>query len=377
MALVRHPGFASEPVRRYLGINHISARQGTRTITITSHIRSTRSGPLGLIELRRPTSINALTGPMLRELTDVLENWRTDPAVSIVVLRGEGVRGFCAGGDIKDFHEAVTNGGHSGFLDLLSLEFRLDQMIASYPKPVLTLVHGLCMGGGIGLASHAAIRIATPEAHYAMPEARIGYSPDVGATHLMARAPGHLGEYLVLTGDTFTGADAVELGFADMLVDGDRFEEVIEALPDFEAMPAPDIAAGLEVFFGSFAVSPLASAQPWIDAAFGAPTPEQILERLDAMVHPAARAAAARMRANCPTSLQCALLAVRAAREADHLPSALARELRVADYLMHRDDLAEGIRAQVIDKDRSPAWNPAELAQVDRQAIAAVIADPQ
>ena len=193
----------------------------------------------------------------------------------------------------------------------------------------------------------------------------------------MARAPGRLGEYLVLTGDTFTGADAVELGFADMLVDAERFEEVIEALPDLEAMPAPDIAAGLEVFFGSFAASPLASAQPWIDEAFGAPTLEQILERLDAMAHPAARAAAARMRANCPTSLQCALLAVRAAREADHLPSALERELRVADYLMHRDDLAEGIRAQVIDKDRSPAWNPAELAQVDREAIAAVIAVPQ
>lgn len=348
-----------------------------RTITITTHINSSVLGPLGLVVLQRPGRINALTRTMLQELTDVLTAWRDDPRVSMVVLRGQRERGFCAGGDIKDFHHAVTNGEHDRFLDLLSMEFRLDAMIASYPKPVITLVHGLCMGGGIGLASHAAIRITTPEAEYAMPEVRIGYSPDVGTTHLSALAPGHLGEYLVLTADTFTGADAVELGFADMLVDHERFEEIIEALPDFEAMPAPDIAAGLEVFFGSFAASPLAGAQPWIDAAFGAPTLEEILGRLDAMVHPAARAAAARMRANCPTSLEYALLAVRAARESDHLASALERELRVADYLMHRNDLAEGIRAQVIDKDRSPAWNPAELAHVDLEAIAAVIADPE
>ena len=330
-----------------------------------------------MLVLQRPEHINALTRTMLQELTDVLTAWREDPRVSMVVLRGEGMRGFCAGGDIKDFHHAVTNGGHARFLDLLALEFRLDEMISNYPKPVITLVHGLCMGGGIGLASHAAIRIAAPDAHYALPETRIGYSPDVGGTLLSARAPGHLGEYLVLTADTFTGADAVELGFADMLVDVERFEEVIEALPDFESMPAAEIEAGLEVLFGSFAASPLASAQPWIDAAFGAPTIGEILERLDGMTHSAAAEAAAGMRTNCPTSLECALLAVRAAREEDHLPSALARELRVADYLMHRDDLAEGIRAQVIDKDRSPVWNPADLVQVDREKIAAVIADPQ
>ena len=344
---------------------------------ITTLIDSAVLGPLGLVVLRRPERINALTRAMLQELTDVLTAWREDPRVSMVVLRGEGARGFCAGGDIKDFHHAVTHGQHRDFHELLALEFRLDHMIATYPKPVLTLVHGLCMGGGIGLASDAAIRIATPGAQYAMPETRIGYSPDVGATHLSARAPGHLGEYLVLTAQTFTGADAVELGFADMLVEEERFEEVLEALPDFESMPAPDLAAGLEVLFGSFAPSPLASARPWIDEAFGAPTLEGILERLDAMAHPAAREAARQVRANCPTSLECALGAVRAAREADHLPSALARELRVADYLMHRGDLAEGIRAQVIDKDRHPVWNPAEPAHVDREEVAAVIADPE
>ncbi len=345
-----------------------------RTITITTDIHSTVNASLGLIELRRPASINALTLPMLQELTDILTAWKDDPQVSMVVLRGTGERGFCAGGDIKDFHRAIIEDDHAGFLELLSLEFDLDAMIATYAKPFITLVHGLCMGGGIGLASHASVRATAPDARFAMPETRIGYSPDVGGTHLMARAPGHLGEYLVLTASTFTGADAVELGFADMLVDPERFEEVIDALSDFESMPAPQVAAGLEVLFGSVAPSPLSAEQPWIDEAFGAPDLAGILSRLDAMAHSGAAEAAAAIRANCPTSLQSALCAVRAAREEDHLRSALDRELRLADYLMHRPDLAEGIRAQVIDKDRNPAWSPARIDQVDREAIASIVA---
>lgn len=313
---------------------------------------------------------------MLQELSDTLEVWKHDPGISMVVLRGAGERGFCAGGDIKDFHRAVTTDSHRDFVDLLSLEFDLDATIATYPKPLLTLAHGLCMGGGIGLASHAAIRIATPESSYAMPEVRIGYSPDVGGTHLMALAPGHLGEYLCLTASTFSGVDAVELGFADMLVSEEKFEDVLDTLPDFDGMDAVDIAAGLEVLFGSFASSSLMAAQPWIDAAFSAPTLEAILERLDSMTHSAAAGAAAQMRANCPTSMECALQAVRAARAEDHLRGALDRELRLAEYLMHRSDLAEGIRAQVIDKDRNPVWVPDSIQAVDLAAITAVVADP-
>lgn len=345
-----------------------------RTNTITSNIHSTINGSLGLIELRRPASINALTLPMLQALTDILTGWKDDPRVAMVVLRGAGERGFCAGGDIKDFHRAIIENDHAGFLGLLSLEFDLDALIAIYPKPVITLVHGLCMGGGIGLASHASIRITAADARFAMPETRIGYSPDVGGTHLMARAPGHVGEYLVLTASTFTGADAVEFGFADMLVDPERFDEVIEALSDFESMSSPQIAAGLEVLFGSVAPSRLAAALPWIDEAFGAPDLAGILERLDAMNHADAAEAAAAIRANCPTSLESALAAVRAARAEDHLRSALDRELRLADYLMHRADLAEGIRAQVIDKDRNPAWSPARIDYVDRAGIASIVA---
>lgn len=335
------------------------------------------NGNLGILVLDRPAKINALNYSMLLELRDQFAVWKTDPKISMVVLRGNGDRGFCAGGDIKDFHQAVSNGNHQDFADLLSLEFELDAMIAAYPKPVITLAHGLCMGGGIGLASHASIRIATPDSKYAMPEVRIGYTPDVGGSHLMALAPGFIGEYLVLTAATFSGIDAVELGFADMLVEAEKFDEVIEALPDFAAMDAAAIAAGLEVLLGTFAPSPLISAQPWIDHAFSAPTLGEILERLDQMSHSAAAEAAAAMRENCPTSMESALQSVRAARAEDHLQSALDRELRLAKYLMYRPDLSEGIRAQVIDKDRNPSWEPATLAEVDVSSLAELILEPR
>lgn len=222
-----------------------------RSFVISSIITASTHGSLGLVMLRRPEAINALTLGMLEDLTRIFTDFRSDNKISMVILQGAGARGFCAGGDIKDFHAAVSSGEHQRFLELLRLEFALDEMIANYPKPVITMVHGLCMGGGIGLASHASIRITTPEARFALPEARIGYSPDVGSTLLMARAPGHVGEYLALTGTSFTGADAVELGFADMMVSQDRFEEIFEALPDFDSMPAAEIAAGLEVLLAS------------------------------------------------------------------------------------------------------------------------------
>lgn len=344
-----------------------------RSFVISSIITASTHGSLGLVMLRRPEAINALTLGMLEDLTRIFTDFRSDNKISMVILQGAGARGFCAGGDIKDFHAAVSSGEHQRFLELLRLEFALDEMIANYPKPVITMVHGLCMGGGIGLASHASIRITTPEARFALPEARIGYSPDVGSTLLMARAPGHVGEYLALTGTSFTGADAVELGFADMMVSQDRFEEIFEALPDFDSMPAAEIAAGIEVLFGFFAASPLASQQPWIDAAFCAPTVPEIIQRLSTMRHPAAAEALAAIQANSPTSLHCALGAVRAARTEDHLRSALDRELRVAEYLMYRGDLTEGIRAQVIDKDRSPRWSPLTVDPATEREIAALI----
>lgn len=343
---------------------------------MSHHVISAVADGLGIITLDRPSKINALTGPMLRELARVLKAWAEEPTVKTVLILGNGERGFCAGGDIKDFHTAITSGNHQDFSDVLAGEFATNLLIATYPKPVASMMHGLTMGGGVGLGSHAGIRIVAPNAKLGMPEVKIGYSPDVGGTHLLGNAPGRLGEYLAMTGTTMDAADAIHAGFADFMVSAEDFDDVLATLPDLAGLPATEASMALEILLGTPARSTLAARQPWIDEIFSAPTSARILELLDAAGHPGAREAAEMIRANSPLGVETALQAVRAARAENHLASALERELRIAEFLMHEPDLAEGIRAQVIDKDRNPAWIPASAADLDLARIAAVIADP-
>ncbi|GAA4368043.1 enoyl-CoA hydratase/isomerase family protein [Paeniglutamicibacter cryotolerans] len=343
---------------------------------MSHHVSSTVADGLGIITLDRPSKINALTGGMLRELARTLTTWADNPAVKTVLLLGNGERGFCAGGDIKDFHTAIVSGNHSDFTGILAGEFAMNLIIATYPKPVASMMHGLTMGGGVGLGSHAGIRIVAPNSKLAMPEVKIGYSPDVGGTHLLGNAPGRLGEYLAMTGTTMDAADAIHAGFADFMVAAEDFDDVLATLPDLAGLPALETSMALEILLGKPARSDLAARQPWIDDMFSAPTSATILERLDAAGHAGAREAAEMIRANSPLGVETALQAVRAARSENHLRSALERELRIAAFLMHEPDLAEGIRAQVIDKDRNPAWNPASATELDLERIAAVIADP-
>ncbi|GHD06686.1 3-hydroxyisobutyryl-CoA hydrolase [Zhihengliuella salsuginis] len=342
---------------------------------------------LGIITLNRPEKINALTEAMVDAIGRTLDAWLDDDGVRIVVLHGAGGRGFCAGGDIKVFYEAITANRHGDFLRFLSREFEVDQQIATYPKPVVAFMDGLCMGGGVGLASHAGVRIVTPRSAVGMPEAKIGYSPDVGGTHLLGRAPGRIGEHLAATGAAMGAGDAIDAGFADFCMAEDGFDDLLATLHDLAgdavasaagAGPQADtVRAALEVLLSVPApreTRTLLAAQPWIDAAYGQESLPVILAALDAVPYPAAREAAAAVRANSPLSVETALAAVRAARAEDFLPEAFTRELRIADFLMNYPDLPEGIRAQVIDKDRSPAWFAEELGARERAAIAEVVA---
>lgn len=340
------------------------------------HVIATVYGPVGHLELNRPAKLNALTHGMLVEIHRVLRNWAHDPHISLVLLTGRGERGFCAGGDIADFHRAITTEHHQDFLDLLANEFATDALISSYPKPLITLAHGITMGGGIGLASHAPIRLVTEQARLAMPEAKIGYTPDVGGSHLLAGMPGHFGEYFAMSGASFSGADAVLLGFADVVVNQDFAANILDELDEFMGLGAGDIAAAIEVLHGAPESHRLELDRGWVDYAFGANSPEEVLARLREMVHPHAQQAAHLLAANSPTSMAAAFYAVRAAREEDDLRSALDRELRLANYLMHRPDLAEGIRAQVIDKDRNPVWDPADVTGVDHNALLQLMDSP-
>lgn len=337
------------------------------------------AGGLGRLTLNRPRAINALDLDMVRQLSAALDAWETDTDVELVVLDGAGERGLCAGGDVRVLAERVVGGRFDDAALFFREEYALNARIAEYPKPIVALADGITMGGGIGLAGHAAIRVVTERSQLAMPETRIGFTPDVGGTWLLAHAPGHLGEYLALTGAVMDAADAVYAGLADHLVPVDHLDGLREA---FETRADPSSPTELVLLFDETpAPSALERSRVWIDDAFAADTVAEIVERLRARPEPEASATADLLGELSPTGLAVTLAAVRRARGLAGLRDALAQEYGLVMWFAQtQPDLAEGIRAQVVDKDRSPRWQPAALADLDPgitdQAFAHVPAEP-
>ena len=271
--------------------------------------------------------------------------------------------GFCAGGDVRGLYEQIVAGEADETGGFFREEYALNARLAEYPKPVVVFADGITMGGGIGLAGHAAIRIVTERSRLAMPETRIGFTPDVGGTWLLAHAPGRLGEYLGLTGASMTASDAIYAGFADHFVPSDRLSSLAEAL---ETRADPSSPTELVLLFDE-SVEPgrLRADQVWIDDAFSADTVAEIIDRLRASDADAASATADTLEQLSPTALSVTLAAVRAARELPDLRAALAQEYAlVMWFATTQPDLREGIRAQLVDKDRNPKWNPAAIADV-------------
>ncbi|WP_405982941.1 enoyl-CoA hydratase/isomerase family protein [Streptomyces sp. NBC_00158] len=320
-------------------------------------------GCTGLITLNRPRALNALTHSMVLRIGEALTAWEHDPAVSQVLLRGAGDRGLCAGGDIRAIH-ADAKAGTTGSLDFWRDEYRLNARIARYPKPYVALMDGIVMGGGVGLSAHGGVRVVTERSKVAMPETGIGFVPDVGGTYLLSRAPGELGTHLALTGTAVGAGDALLCGLADHYLPSDWLEEftreltlapVAEVLPEFRGATAPE--------------APLAAEREWIDHCYAADTVEEIHKRLLGAGPAAAREASQLLHAKSPTSLKVTLAALRRARELDSLERVLEQEYRVSAAALSTPDLVEGIRAQVIDKDRRPRWSPAALFQVRQASV--------
>src|SRR5579871_4615477 len=193
-------------------------------------IRARRDGRVGRIVLNRPQALNALTLPMIRACAQLLREWRDEPRVHAVVIEGAGERAFCAGGDVRALRQFELDGEHHKAEAFFSEEYELNLMIATYPKPYIALIDGICMGGGIGVSVHAPYRVATEHAAFAMPETAIGFFPDIGATFFLPRLPGELGRYLGLSGLRVQGADAVHAGFATHFVPRERLSALSQAL---------------------------------------------------------------------------------------------------------------------------------------------------
>lgn len=318
-------------------------------------------GALGLITLNRPEAINALNHEMVGLIAERLDAWQADDAVRTVALVGAGDRGLCAGGDIVAIYADAREGG-TGSIDFWRDEYTLNAAIARYPKPFVAVMDGIVLGGGIGLAAHARHRVVTETSSVGLPETTIGFVPDVGGTYLLSRAPGELGTHLALTAGSMGPGDAIAVGFADAFVPRASIPALLQALEGSD--PAEAIAALAEP--APEAVLP--AQREWIDAAYAADEVAGILARLDTLGEPAAKAAQT-IRRKSPTALTVTLAALRRARALPDLESVLEQEFRVSVHTLAWPDLAEGIRAQVIDKDRNPGWNPASLDDVDAATV--------
>ena len=358
---------------------------------MSDQISVTVDDGVGHVTLDRPQALNALSYEMIRELTDVFESWIDDSEVGLVVLDGAGERGFSAGGDIRELYGYAVDGNAGEARDFFRAEYRLDALIARYPKPVVAIMDGITMGGGIGLAGHAAIRVVTERSRVAMPETRIGFTPDVGGSWLLARAPGELGVHLALNSRTMDAADALHAGFADAFVPSERLPHLLQALAERADPGTP--AEIVMLFDETPGPSALALARDWVDACYSAPTVREIITRLRAFAggtadaassafpeHPLdpaasayAGAAADELETLSPTALTVTLESVRRARTLPRLEDALEQEFRLVSWFIEQHDLREGIRAQVIDKDRSPRWSPSTLEDVDPQLADDVI----
>ncbi|MFF3290958.1 enoyl-CoA hydratase/isomerase family protein [Streptomyces sp. NPDC003023] len=320
-------------------------------------------GRAGYITLNRPRAINALTHAMVRAVDAALDAWERDDDIAVVVVSGAGERGLCAGGDIRAIHDDARAGGRASAAFWRD-EYRLNARIARWPKPYVALMDGIVMGGGVGISAHGSIRIVTERSAVAMPETGIGFVPDVGGTYLLSRAPGELGTHLALTGAAVGAGDALRLGLADAFVPYERLTGFAASLATAEP------AEALRRYGAPAPEAELAVHREWIDHCYAADSAEEIVDRLTACGEPAAKEAAETILSKSPTSVKVTLAAIRRARQLSGLEAVLEQEFRVSCAALVSPDLVEGIRAQVVDKDRRPRWSPARLDAVSAADVA-------
>jgi enoyl-CoA hydratase len=318
------------------------------------------------ITLNRPQALNAITLDMAVRMTALLRQWASDPAVGMILIDGAGERAFCAGGDIRALYDGATAGS---FLpaQFWATEYRLDVLIARYPKPVLVIMDGLVMGGGVGLSAHATYRVVTERSAIAMPEVGIGYFPDVGASFFLARAPWQLGTYLALTGDRIGAQDAVLTGFANTTIPAARLAKLPDVLA--ECHDRADIHAAIINLEAPPATGKLNKDWEWIDTCFSADDVETIIERLHSNGAEAPQRALATMRKASPTSLKITLRNLRDAASFKRVEESFLQDYRISLACIAGHDFIEGIRAQIVDKDRNPAWRPDTLAAVTADIV--------
>jgi len=331
----------------------------------TAEIILEERGSLGVITLNKPQALNALSLAMIAVIEPQLHAWASDDNIAAVVIKGAGDRVFCAGGDIQDLYE--KRGNNYGAI-YFTAEYSLNVTIFNYPKPYIALMDGVVMGGGVGISVHGSHRVVTERTLFAMPETGIGLFPDIGASWFLPRCPGEIGMYLGLTGYRMRAADCLYAGIGDVHIPSDNLDAVIDALVN---MP-PDadmISAVLSQFSADSGPNKLAEYRSAIDRCFSATSVEEILTRLAAEGSVWADGTAGVIDTKSPTSLKVSFRQLRIGPTLERFEDVMAMEFRIGDRCYHGNDLFEGIRAVVIDKDGAPNWQPPDLAGVSETDV--------
>lgn len=326
-------------------------------------------GAIGLITLNRPKALNSLTAEMCSAVTSQLETWKDDPRVRAVVVTGAGEKAFCAGGDVVMVANAIKEGtpdGHNFFHD----EYLMNIAIKEYPKPYISLVDGIVMGGGVGISVHGDFWVASDKTLFAMPETGIGLFPDVGGGWFLPRLPGEIGMFLALTGARIKAADLYAVGIASHFVTSDKTEALIAALADADIHCENCVKTVLDKFHGDPGSAPLAMHMEQIDEYFSGFSVEDILMGLEADSDEWCQKQYATIMRMSPMSLKVTFEQLRRGGVIDSFRENMKMELRIGSEIAKGNDFVEGIRALLIDKDNSPKWNPAALADISERDVA-------
>lgn len=333
-------------------------------MTETSDIRFAVEGGIAFVTLSRPKALNALTLEMIRAYYAHLVGWVKDPVIRAVVIEGEGEKAFCAGGDVRAVYDSVKTRPSDLNRVFFAEEYQLNRLIHRLGKPHVALLDGITMGGGLGLSVHGTHRIATEKTMAAMPETGIGLFPDIGATWFLNRCPGKMGLYLALTGARVRAADALFVGFATHYAPG-------AALDGFkrDLVAGTDVDAAIRKIAADPGPAPLAGAKAAIDRTFAGESVEEILKALEADGSDWANETLKTLRSKSPTSLKVTFEQL--SRGAGlSIEDVLVMEYRMTQAFMAGHDFFEGIRALLVDKDQSPKWKPATLAEVTAADVA-------
>jgi enoyl-CoA hydratase/carnithine racemase len=346
---------------------------------------------VAIVTLNRPSALNALSHDMVRQLLVLLEQCRDDDGIVALVLQGAGQKGFCAGGDVRALYHLAQKGqkdGNDGWLQFFVDEYRLDYALHQFPKPVVALMDGITMGGGMGLGQAAHLRVVTERTKMAMPETRIGFLPDVGATHFLSVMPIELELYVGLTGITLTGADALQCHLADICVPANwlaTFEDRLEHMPLDEPI-LPCLRRVFEPPQNTIAHAPLAQVMPWITHYFDPHSSvDQIVAKLQSGLecvtgNPEPKAqwmqvTLEALTANSPMMLHVTREALLRGRRMS-LAECFRMELDIVARVIQEGDFCEGVRAHLIDKDHRPRWSPPTLSQVAPTDVLPFLSSP-